>query len=415
MGLVILLAVIIILVIILFIFYTHENEKHEDKEKNCFEDKITLILDKLQTQDLEDIEKLFREIMSEDTSRIEFYVILANIIRDRGHISEAINMHKNVLKRPDVLEDNILKGWVLGNLAEDFRQGGMIDRALRTYHDALSLLTSQESGVKKSRQNKTLLYDREMAVKIWKKSLLQRYIILCKQVGDYEKLLGLIEMYYAIERDKNEKQGENEGQRKEIAFIYNEMGENELKNNNQKKAIQHFSKAVSIYKRVYPAYINLARVYKESNKRKALKYLDEVIEHVPSRAFLILPLYRELSPERFEDVCFQLLSVNEHDWRVRLELGRYYMKKGEKGKGLLEFKKCLELSPMVLIIHQEIWKYLLKNPDDVDVFREYANTLNKVLVFNNPFICSKCNYKSSEFLWKCPYCHEFDTFVELKI
>ncbi len=415
MALVILLAVIIILVIILFIFYTHENEKHEDKEKNCFEDKITLILDKLQIQDLEGIEALFREIMNEDTSRTEFYVILANILRDRGHISEAINMHKNVLKRPDVLDDHIFKGWVLGNLAEDFRQGGMIDRALRTYHDALCLLTSQENNGKKSKKNKILINDREKAIEIWKKSLLKRYINLCKQVGDYEKLLGLIEMYYSSEKKKSEEEGENDKQRKEIAFIYNEMGENELKNKNQKKAIQYFLKAVSIYNRVYPSYINLATVYKESNKRKALKYLDEVIEHIPSRAFLILPLYRELSPDRFENVCFQLLNVNENDWRVRLELGRYYMKKGEKNKGLLEFKKCLELSPMVLIIHQEIWKYLLKNPDDVSVFKEYANTLNKVLVFNNPFVCSNCNYKSSEFLWKCPYCHEFDTFVELKI
>ncbi len=407
MSIIILLSIIIILTILLFIVVTREETKNKKDTQECFDKTVTLILDKLQTGELEGIEGLFKEILNRDSSKVEFYVILANIIRERGYISEAINIHKSVLKRHDVLENKVLKGWVLGNLAEDFRKGGMIDRALRTYKDALALLSEKDASSLKLKKESD---DKDTTALMWKKTLLKRYILLCKQVGDYEKLLSLIDIYSSVKGFGNE-----EEYKREVAFVYNQLGEEEFKNGNTKKAIEYFKKGLSICRELYPAYINLAKIFKDTKKQKAIQFMEQLIEEIPSKGFLVLPLFKELAPEKFEKVCEELLSTNENDWRVRLELGRYFMEKGEKGKGLLELKKCLELSPMVLIIHQEIWKYLLKNPDDINVFKEYANTLNKVLVFNNPFICSKCNYKSSEFLWKCPYCHEFDTFVELKI
>ena len=408
MGVVVLLSIIIILAIILFIVVSRDDSTNKSLPVvECYEKNTMLIIDKLQTGDLEGIEGLFKEILNQDSSKADFYVVLANIVRDRGYISEAINMHKNVLKRHDVDEDKLFKGWVLGNLAEDFRKGGMIDRALRTYKDALALLSEKDtSSLKLKKENE----EKDTIALAWKKTLLKRYILLCKQVGDYEKLLSLIDIYSSVNGYASE-----EEYKREVAFVYNQLGEEEFKNGNTKKAIEYFKKGLSICRELYPAYINLAKIFKDSKKQKAIQFMEQLIEEIPSKGFLVLPLFKELAPEKFEKVCEELLSTNENDWRVRLELGRYFMEKGEKGRGLLEFKKCLELSPMVLIIHQEIWKYLLKNPDDINVFKEYANTLNKVLVFNNPFICSKCNYKSSEFLWKCPYCHEFDTFVELKI
>ncbi len=410
MSIIILLSIIIILTILLFIVVTRDDSKNSDSGNECFDKTIILLIDKLQTGDLEGIEALFRDIFNKDSSRPEFYVILANIIRERGYISEAISIHKSILKRHDVLENKVLKGWVLGNLAEDFRKGGMIDRALRTYKDALALLSEKDSSLLKIKDDKNKDVFKDKTVDIWKKIVLKRYILLCKQVGDYEKLLSLIDMYYSCGGFT-----EDAVYKTEVAFIYNQLGEEEVKNGNIKKAIEYFKKGLSISRELYPAYLNLARIYKDTKKQKAVEFMEQLIEEIPAKGFLVLPLYKELAPDKFENVCNELLSSNENDWRVRLELGRFYIEKGLNEKALLEFKKCLEISPMVLIIHQEIWKYLLKNPEDINVFKEYANTLNKVLVFNNPFICSKCNYKSSEFLWKCPYCHEFDTFVELKI
>ncbi len=386
MAIVILLSIIIILVVLLFVLVSRDSGERKPEQKEDLYPHLIKIIDKLQTGEIEGIEDYFKTIITKDTSKLEIYVIFANLLRERGHISEAISIHKAVLKRPEIEESAELKSWVLGNLSEDFRKGGMIDRALRTYEDSFRLNSKD-------------------------KVLLKRYIGLCKQVGEYKRLLSLYEVYNSLKGFDSE-----DSYKREVAFVYNQLGEIELVSGNPKSAVAYFNKGISLYSELYPAYLNLAKHYDEQSKvSKAKKYLDDLIELIPSKAFLGLPLYKKVAPKEFEEVCRGLLNNNENDWRVRLELGRFLMEQNRKNEALKEFKKCIELAPMVLIIHQEIWKYLLKNPDDTEVFKEYANTLNRVLVFNNPFICSKCNYKSSEFLWKCPYCHEFDTFVELKI
>jgi len=33
----------------------------------------------------------------------------------------------------------------------------------------------------------------------------------------------------------------------------------------------------------------------------------------------------------------------------------------------------------------------------------------------DPHVCQRCHYRSTELLWQCPHCHEWDTFVEDRI
>jgi lipopolysaccharide biosynthesis regulator YciM len=33
----------------------------------------------------------------------------------------------------------------------------------------------------------------------------------------------------------------------------------------------------------------------------------------------------------------------------------------------------------------------------------------------DPHICIRCRYRSTELLWQCPHCHEWNTFVEDRI
>ena len=33
----------------------------------------------------------------------------------------------------------------------------------------------------------------------------------------------------------------------------------------------------------------------------------------------------------------------------------------------------------------------------------------------DPHICMRCRYRSTELLWQCPHCHEWNTFVEDRI
>jgi len=33
----------------------------------------------------------------------------------------------------------------------------------------------------------------------------------------------------------------------------------------------------------------------------------------------------------------------------------------------------------------------------------------------DPHVCVRCRYRSTELLWQCPQCHEWNTFVEERI
>ena len=33
----------------------------------------------------------------------------------------------------------------------------------------------------------------------------------------------------------------------------------------------------------------------------------------------------------------------------------------------------------------------------------------------DPHVCTRCRYRSTELLWQCPQCHEWNTFIEERI
>ena len=35
--------------------------------------------------------------------------------------------------------------------------------------------------------------------------------------------------------------------------------------------------------------------------------------------------------------------------------------------------------------------------------------------FLDPHVCLKCHYRSTDLLWQCPHCHEWNSFVEERI
>jgi lipopolysaccharide biosynthesis regulator YciM len=37
------------------------------------------------------------------------------------------------------------------------------------------------------------------------------------------------------------------------------------------------------------------------------------------------------------------------------------------------------------------------------------------LFYRDPHVCTACRYRSDDMLWRCPHCHEWDTFVEERV
>ena len=35
--------------------------------------------------------------------------------------------------------------------------------------------------------------------------------------------------------------------------------------------------------------------------------------------------------------------------------------------------------------------------------------------YRDPHICTACRYRADDMLWRCPHCHEWNTFVEERL
>ena len=68
--------------------------------------------------------------------------------------------------------------------------------------------------------------------------------------------------------------------------------------------------------------------------------------------------------------------------------------------------------PHGLSIHQQIWQLLPSLNLDPALVQRYVTLARDAVFYLDPHVCTRCRYRSTELLWQCPQCHEWNTFVE---
>lgn len=85
--------------------------------------------------DLERAEGLLTGVVQEDSGELDVYLALARLFRARGEIGRAIHVHQNLLLRRDVTDAARFEALV--GLADDFRSGGFLRRAIAGYEEVV--------------------------------------------------------------------------------------------------------------------------------------------------------------------------------------------------------------------------------------------------------------------------------------
>ena len=73
----------------------------------------------------------FTKSVQVNSDTIETYVTLGNLYRSRGDIDRAIRIRQNIILRPNL--DEQIKIGALFDLGKDYRKGGFLNRALKTF------------------------------------------------------------------------------------------------------------------------------------------------------------------------------------------------------------------------------------------------------------------------------------------
>jgi lipopolysaccharide assembly protein B len=334
------------------------------------------------------IEELSRAA-SLDGDALETHMILGNLYREKGQVGKAITVHQNLLQRPKL--SKIEHAYVLLCLGLDYKRGGFVDRALEAFNEVLRLDAKNEYAL----LNLQKLHEEQHQ---WTEAYDTR-----------RRLAKLADM-----DAKPQSQAI-------LAFLENEIGLEHVRRKEFGEAVRRFQAAIDLDARAVPAYLNLGDVrVAEGNEREAAAVWERLIDVASDRAYLAFDRLEALAirtgnPDRFTKMCRRLIDANAQDWRARLALSRHLAGSGHPHEALDLLFAALVQNPHALGIHQAIWRALGQLHHPASLVDRYRELTQHAVFYLDPHVCMRCRYRSTELLWQCPHCHDWNTFVEERI
>ena len=320
---------------------------------------------------------------------LEIHLILGNLYREKGQVGRAIQEHQALLQRPNLRK--LEHANVLLCLGLDYKRGGFVDRALEAFTEVLRLDPDNEYAL----SNLEKLYEEQHQ---WDEAYATR-LKLAKRDGQPAEA-----RHHQI-----------------LAFLENELGMQALKRKDYPAAVRRFEAAIELDSRNSPAYLNLGDVrFLQGDTQGATATWERLIDTSPERAYLAFPRLEAAypktgDPRRFPELCRRLIAASPQDWRARLALARYLSAHGDSRGALDLLFEALVQNPHALALHQTIWHTLSQLGLPPSLVERYVDLTRDAIFYLDPHICIRCRYRSTELLWQCPHCHEWNTFIEERI
>ena len=324
-----------------------------------------------------------------DADALEVHMILGNLHREKGQVGKAITVHQSLLQRSRLTR--MEHAYVLLCLGLDYKRGGFVDRAHEAFNEVLRLDPRNEYAL----INLQKLHEEQHQ---WTEA--------------YDTRQRLTKLASAETRPQNQAI---------LAFLENEIGLEAMRRKDFAEASRRFQAAIDLDARAVPEYLNLGDLrIAEGHDKEAAAIWDKLVQVAPDRAYLAFDRLERLAerigaPDRFTKLCRRLIEENPQDWRARLALSRHLAAAGHRQEALDLLFAALVQNPHALSIHQAIWRALGQLNHPASLVSRYRDLTEHAVFYLDPHVCMRCRYRSTELLWQCPHCHDWNTFVEERI
>jgi len=322
-----------------------------------------------------------------DEDAVEIHMILGNLYREKGQVGRAIQIHQQILQKPRL--SKLEHTYALLCLGLDFTRGGFVDRAHEAFGEVLRLDPSNQHA------------------------LLQ----LQKLYEDQNQWSDAYRVRRELARD-DEPEHQKRRHQQIQAFLENELGMQALARQDRSAARQHFQAAIDLDADVVPAYLNLGDVRRDAGDMPgAVEIWERLVASKPLRGHLVGDRLAEAyvgggRPDAFEHLFRRIATNHPQDWRARLALSNFHLRAGRPHDALQMVLAALTINPHALLVHQAAWDSLLALHLDQESVERYVTHSRDAVFYRDPHICLRCRYRSKELLWRCPHCHEWNSFVE---
>lgn len=328
--------------------------------------------------DLEGAEEALTEAGRLDSSSADVYLALANLYRARGEIGRAIQLHQNVLLRPD-LDDGIRRESLLG-LALDFRAGGFLQRALSSFEELLEVEPSHPRALREIEKIRVETGDWEEAIRIRKR--------IGSAAANTRSVLAHLQVGLArTKRQEGDLSAARRALKKALSYdrgcaeAHIELGDDRLA---QGKTHQ----AITLWQRALPLHSGVARML--------LPKLMEAYDATENR-------------ESFDRLMYERLETNPDDYEAGIWLARSLLRQGQGEEALLRLRRLLDRSGGYLPAYIELARAYLADESRGDTAKLLEEMLDHLPVSVEKFRCTSCGTQDTELHWRCPQCGEWDT------
>lgn len=316
----------------------------------------------------------------------EIRLILGNLYREKGQVGRAIQEHQSLLQRTGLRK--LEHANVMLCLGLDYKHGGFVDRALEAFTEVLRL----DPGNRYALANLEKLYEEQHQ---WDDAYATRQKLAQDSSPDARQHHEMI-----------------------LAFLDNERGTQALKRQDYQEAAKRFQAAVDLDPANPPAHLNLGDAQLVAGDTAgAVAAWERLVQAAPERAYLAFSrleaAYPTLGdPQGYAALCRRLIAENPVDWRARLALARFLEREGRPLEAIDPLLEALVHNPHALTLHQAIWQVLSVLELPPNLIRRYIDVTREAVFYMDPHLCVRCRYRSTELLWQCPHCHEWNTFIE---
>lgn len=333
---------------------------------------------------IEELEKAARI----DPGALELRLVLGNLYREKGQVGRAIQEHQTLLQKPRL--NRLEHANVQLCLGLDYRRGGFVDRAASAFADVLKLDPDNEAALVNLEK---LQEDQHQ----WRDAYVTR-----------QRLAQL-----AGPPDQPKSQAI-------LAFLENEIGLQALKEERLDEAARRFEAAIDLDGSIVTAFVHLGDVReRQGDLPAAIATWERAVDVSPDRSYLALErlerAYANGDKTRFAQLCRRLIANSPREWRARAALARHLSAQGRQSEAFELLLEALEHNPHALAIHQATWNVLSAMDLPKALVARYVERTRQSVFYLDPHVCMRCRYRSTELLWQCPHCHEWNTFVEERI
>jgi lipopolysaccharide assembly protein B len=360
----------------------YHEQAERDRESAFYYRGLNYLLSDEQDKAIEEFIKVVR--INSDT--VEIHLSLGNLFRSRGEVGRAIRIHQNIIARPNLSTSH--RTSALYALAEDYRQGGFVDRAVEACRRVLSV-------------------DPDHA------RTLSSLLILHESEGRWDVALQVLQRYKRVT-------GKPDPRRE--AHLLLQIGQEQMNGGtpeDEESAIDRFRSAVRIFPGCVEGYRLLGEAQLQQDRvAAAITSFATPQKTRPSHFFLMVDSLRRAYTQQDNLDGFEKFMVNtvigpSASTRIIILWSRILEEKDRVEEAVEVLRSGTQQHPGSAGIARQLVLMLSRMNRWQEAVGAAERCLDHLLSRQPVFQCSQCGFKSQDIYWKCPQCHQWDTMEPL--